>query len=880
MVSFSFKAGNKKFVNPNISKKTTFGSFYSNLANVSDKLNIAYHRPNCKEIVTLKNGNLYSVFKIDGISFETEDDNRLNYFSKLIHNCFRAIFSENLTIHSHILRRKGTIDSGLNLSDNKFCNFLDQRYYKKLNDKEFFINDLYMAFEYRPKHEKLGLLGSLTKDKESFIASIAQAEEEFLEILLQVKSFFGTSSGEEKEERTSSFGAKQLSVRHQGGIEFSEVAEFEALLLHNARVDVPISSFQPLFNCVAINTQINFVKDAFEIDYLGHDKVTGIVLGIKDIPQTVQGSSFDNMLKLPFEFSISQSFNYDNSFKAMDTIKRRLRKMNQANDAGVVEAQILTEALEAIQNRENYLGKYNCNVLVFGVNTDKAKKNASLASATLAESGFIMTREVFGACEGGFWSRFGGNSDFWPRPIYLSSSAFSVLSSFHNFRSGSKKNHWGDPITILKGSGSNLFRFSWHINDLGNSLVLGPSGSGKTVVLTFMIAQSLKQNIRTVFFDKDNGAEILIRALGGDYSTLVKGKPSGLAPLKAFGDYNEKISLILEEIEAFGDNITDEDVLNIVTPFTRDIDLSKEFLEFREKDNFEEFINYWNRQDGIFLSEFIICLIGDNVRNGLLSATDRMSIQSAVFQVLNLTKKTRNFASLISLVGDKEIRNALSEWADGGNLGWLFDNDEDSFSNLLNDATSLLGFDITTILDNKLAISAFTFYAFNRIEELMTGKPIQIFFDEFWKSLKSEEVVKFIENKLKVIRKQNGAFIGGTQSADDILGSEISSTIIDQCKTQLLFPNQAARFEDYEKLGCSHKEFSLISSDLIGTRKFLIKKEDYSVVAELDLYGEHQILKVCSGRAETVEEMNTLIANTSRNPDDWLPKFIDMEFEK
>jgi type IV secretory pathway VirB4 component len=50
--------------------------------------------------------------------------------------------------------------------------------------------------------------------------------------------------------------------------------------------------------------------------------------------------------------------------------------------------------------------------------------------------------------------------------------------------------------------------------------VIGPSGSGKTVVLGFLLAQAQRFAPRAVFFDKDRGAEILLRAIGGTYRVV------------------------------------------------------------------------------------------------------------------------------------------------------------------------------------------------------------------------------------------------------------------------------------------------------------------------------------------------------------------------
>ena len=66
---------------------------------------------------------------------------------------------------------------------------------------------------------------------------------------------------------------------------------------------------------------------------------------------------------------------------------------------------------------------------------------------------------------------------------------------------------------------------------MGNFTLIGPSGSGKTVVLNFLIAQAQKFHPRTFFFDKDRGAEIFIRAIGGHYDVLRPGTPTGFNPL-------------------------------------------------------------------------------------------------------------------------------------------------------------------------------------------------------------------------------------------------------------------------------------------------------------------------------------------------------------
>jgi type IV secretion system protein VirB4 len=70
-------------------------------------------------------------------------------------------------------------------------------------------------------------------------------------------------------------------------------------------------------------------------------------------------------------------------------------------------------------------------------------------------------------------------------------------------------------VTLLQTTSATPFFFNFHHGDLGNFTVIGPSGSGKTVVMNFLAAQAQKFSPRTILFDKDRGAEVFVRGIGG-----------------------------------------------------------------------------------------------------------------------------------------------------------------------------------------------------------------------------------------------------------------------------------------------------------------------------------------------------------------------------
>jgi len=115
----------------------------------------------------------------------------------------------------------------------------------------------------------------------------------------------------------------------------------------------------------------------------------------------------------------------------------------------------------------------------------------------------------------------------------------------------------------------------------------------------------------------------------------------------------------------------------------------------------------------------------------------------------------------------------------------------------------------------------------------------------------------------------------GTQSPRDALASSIAHTIVEQCPTQIFFPNGRGQAADYvDGFHLTRREFRLIKEDLLPeSRRFLIKQGQNAVVAELDLGGLDDHLAVLSGRTATIELVDRIRAEVGDDPAAWLPLF-------
>ena len=214
----------------------------------------------------------------------------------------------------------------------------------------------------------------------------------------------------------------------------------------------------------------------------------------------------------------------------------------------------------------------------------------------------------------------------------------------------------------------------------------------------------------------------------------------------------------------------------------------------------------------------------------------------------------------------------LSKWCGNGPLAWVLDNPSDSLDFTAN---TMFGFDVTEFLDNDEIRTPIVMYLFYRVEKLIDGRRFMMFLDEFWKLLLDEYFEDLAQNKQKVIRKQNGIMVYGTQSAKDVLLSPIAHSLIEQCATMIFMPNPKADRKDYvEGFHLTEREYQLVKEEMApGSRRFLIKQGQNSVVAELDLKGFDDELAVISGTTDNVGLLTRIMEEHGEDPAIWLPVF-------
>lgn len=453
-------------------------------------------------------------------------------------------------------------------------------------------------------------------------------------------------------------------------------------------------------------------------------------------------------------------------------------------------------------------------IAIRGTSPDEVDVGVAEVQAALADLGIIAVREEI-ALEPAFWAQFPGNFKYIARRGLVSTGNFAGLASGHNFALGQAEgNHWGEAVTLLETTAAGPYFFNFHQGDLGNFTIIGPSGSGKTVALNFLLAQARKFDPRIVFFDKDRGGELFVRAIGGRYDVLRPGTPSGLNPLQ------------LEDNPA-------------------------------------------NRQ---FLIDWLALL------GGTADVEELAQIKDAIDANYAQPPHHRRLRHIVELFrgGHRphadDLWSRLRSWWGDGERAWLFDNEVDATDLTVRS----VGFDMTQILDDPAVRTPAMMYLFHRVEERLDGSPAIIVVDEGWKALDDDVFVRRIKDWEKTIRKRNGIVGFATQSAQDALESKIASAIIEQAATQIFMANPKARAEDYvDGFGLTAHEYELVRSLPDSAHCFLVKHGNESVVVRLNLTGERELLTILSGRERTVRLLDELRAEHGDAPEAWYDALME-----
>jgi type IV secretion system protein VirB4 len=609
----------------------------------------------------------------------------------------------------------------------------------------------------------------------------------------------------------SSYGSEILGLAERTEGIFSEILEFLCRIV-NCNYSQPIA---PPSMSIADHIGISklfFYKNYIESHHIDSVKYAAVI-SLKEYRPSTHGGMMDGFMRLPYELIITQSFSFIDKMFAISSMQLQQRRLTQSEDVAKSQIYEIDRALDDAMSGRIAFGNHHLSILIIENSLDELEKAASQCIVTLSNTGIMGVREKINM-EPAYWGQLPGNGNFVVRKSVINTLNIASFASFHNYPSGKRTgNHWGNAVTVFNTASGTPFFFNFHVRDVGHTMVIGPTGAGKTVLLNFLCAQAQKFNCRLFFFDKDHGAEIFIRAIEGIYMKPQRSSPSGFNPLQL-------------------------------------------------KDNSD------NRS---FLVEWFCALI-DPKNNGLLPE-EMDKINEAIKGNYNLKKEDRtlkNIVPFLGISGPGTLSSKVEMWHSGGSHASLFDNAKDNINFSLGNN---FGIEMGEILDDSRSLSPVLLYLFHRINSSLDGTPTMIVLDEAWALIDNKVFAPKIKNWLKVLRKLNTFVVFATQSVEDASKSDISDTLVQQTATQIFLPNLRATSAYRDVFMLSEREMILVKNTDPSSRFFLLKQDNQGVIARINLSGMDNEIAVLSGRVETVEILNDIIAEVGDDPEDWLDIF-------
>src|SRR5271166_1725815 len=314
----------------------------------------------------------------------------------------------------------------------------------------------------------------------------------------------------------------------------------------------------------------------------------------------------------------------------------------------------------------------------------------------------------------------------------------------------------GPPLFFARTEGSTPFRFSLHVGDVGDTLIVGPTGAGKSVLLALMALQFRRYAGPQIFvFDFGGSIRAAALAMGGDWHDLGGAladditEPVALQPLSLIDDAGERA----------------------------------------------------------WAAEWIATLL---VREAVTVTPElKEHLWSALTSLASAPTSERTITGLSVLLQSNALKQALQPYTVGGPWGRLLDAESERLGE-----ADVQAFETEGLIGASAAPAVLS-YLFHRIEDRFDGRPTLLIVDEGWLALDDRGFAGQLREWLKTLRKKNASVIFATQSLADIDGSAIAPAIIESCPTRVMLPNDRAIEPQimaiYRRFGLNDRQIEILA---------------------------------------------------------------------
>ncbi len=455
--------------------------------------------------ILTKNGELLQIIRITGFSSTTVVSELVSLRQAVRQSLTGSVLDEDIAFWFNTIRRKKDIRP-----NGKFDDFLSSEINEAWNNKnnleDQFVNELYITVI-------IGGIDTSITNLKSFLRSfsyftIRNLHHDFLIKAHQKLSNLTAKILNDLED----YGAKLLGLREWEGVLYSEPMRFFGKIVNLYEDRYPLA-------CNDISNELSSHRIAFgdrELQVVGNNnKNFAAIFSLKEYFE-VSIEALDRILQLPFEFIITQSFDFSFNKKDLEQIQYQDYILQVSGDEDFRNLNNLANFAKTNQDGVKY-GNQQITITIIAKSFEEVQNDSKLLLEKLSSLGFVAVHEdIF--LEHCFWAQLPANFKLLKRQKITNSNLVAGFAALHSFPSGSPVgNHWGEAVCVLKTVLDTPYFFNFHDGNLGHTLFYGKENSIKTCLLHFLLLQARRFKNRLIYFDLNNEAKPLIHALGGVY---------------------------------------------------------------------------------------------------------------------------------------------------------------------------------------------------------------------------------------------------------------------------------------------------------------------------------------------------------------------------
>lgn len=589
-----------------------------------------------------------------------------------------------------------------------------------------------------------------------------------------------------------------------------------------ARLLSPLSNPKPIvhgeqgdyLNAMLTSDYIHFTKDEGIIKFIsGTKEKLAICMGIRKPGDFMDEQMVADIISIDCELTVTHNIKAIPNVKANFLLMQQRRMAYLTTFSQNVQQQYDT-ALEWMDQSDadgQTLNEYAMSVFIFGdsreelnFGQEEVEKICRLHNVTPVRDGW--------AAQATFFAQF-PTYEVYPRTFMYLSRVVACGVCIDKTAEGRQKSDWGPvPLSYFRTITGTPYAFQFHVSEepygVAHTALIGPTGQGKTTFFSFMAGQSMRiPDLRTYFFDRNNGAKVF---------ALMQG-----APYVKFDGGAESVSLNPLAVPDTSDN--------------------------------RAFLRTWIRDI-----------------TGGVDAVSEQEIARAVTTAFDYLKPSERLLKNLykaCFAPNGYMRTELLRWVNDDQYGRVFNSPTDN----LDLEHRYMAFDFTTIFQDGVLAPAVISYIMHRIHTLATatGNPNLIMIDETAPMLEHPMFREQFIVGLREGRKKRQAFLCAFQQPRFLDDNGLGDVIRGQCQTVIFFRNPQANPSDYATWNLTPREMNFIMGKEFADHKYAILVSrpaiHESVILDIDLSGLGPYLKIYSSGNKSVllaEQLSRQIGDT------------------